>query len=126
MGDMIRKFLVVMVAFNFAVTLVGLVDIFPIHIGIAGFDVYDDINTRIEDTYAIFLHSSGWWDYTTLAISMLTNGIVIMFSFLLMIVFGLPLVMYSVGFPLAMCAAIATPVAVLLLYEISNKFTRVV
>lgn len=126
MGDTIRRFLVVMMSVNMAVTIIGLTGLFPIQIGVAGFDIYDSINSRIENTYNMFLNSSGWWDYTSLAITMITQGIVILFLFIGLVMFGLPLILYAVGVPMAVCAAITIPIGAVLYYEIANKFTRTV
>jgi hypothetical protein len=110
---------------NFAIMFVNMMGVFPDRTDMGKINIYDDVNDRISDLYTKFTSASNTFEYMVVVASLIINGLILVFEFIFMAVFGLPLALVALGLPLEYAALIATPIAIMILYEVGKSMTRV-
>jgi len=121
-SDAIKRYIYFIAMVNFAISLVAFTGVFPVHAN--SFDVFEDVNGRITELSNKFTSASNTFEYLVVVASLIINGLILIFEFIFILIAGLPMVLYNVGVPVALCAIITAPILIMIAYEIAVKMTR--
>ncbi|WP_321417271.1 hypothetical protein [uncultured Methanomethylovorans sp.] len=121
-NDAVKRYIYFIVMINFAISLISFTGIFPVQAN--SFNVFEDVNARITELSNKFTNASNTFEYMIVVASLIINGLILVFEFIFILIAGLPMVLYNIGVPLALCAIITSPILVMILYEIATKMLR--
>jgi hypothetical protein len=124
MNQLMKDYLIFIIMFNFALSFVAATGVFPIKMEVAGLNVYEDIETRINTLQSKFTSASNTFDYMIVVGSLIINGFALIFDFIIVISAGLPIILLAAGVPAAFVGIMVTPVLIIIFFEIVDGMTR--
>jgi hypothetical protein len=124
MNTLLKDYLIFIIMFNFALSFVAATGVFPIKMEVAGLNVYDDIESRINNLQSKFTSASNTFEYMVVVGSLIINAFALIFDFIVVIVGGLPLVLLAAGVPAVFVGIIVSPVLILVFFELVDNMSR--
>jgi hypothetical protein len=124
MNTLLKDYLIFIIMFNFALSFVAATGVFPIKMEVAGLNVYEDIESRINNLQSKFTSASNTFEYMVVVGSLIINAFALIFDFIVVIVGGLPLVLLAAGVPAVFVGIIVSPVLILVFFELVDNMSR--
>ena len=125
-NDKIESYAFSMLLFQLSLVLIGLTEVFPFSLEVAGFDVYGDISGTMTAIQTMFGGIAEAGVLSSIAITglILLMGIKIILEFVLMVLVGTYPIMCAVGLPVVFALPFSLFFGAVAVYGLAGKLRR--